>query len=83
MRLLGLLTGGGGDPQSSGAISNVVKAGAGTISFDFPDGTTFDVEYSTDLEAWQVIANDVTGNFEDSNPGRNRAATGYYRGVVK
>jgi len=78
-----IATGGGGDPQSSGAISNVVKAGAGTISFDFPDGTTFDVEYSTDLEAWQVIANDVTGNFEDSNPGRNRAATGYYRGVVK
>ncbi len=67
----------------TGTISNVVKAGAGAISFDLPEGTTFDVQYSADLEMWEVIAADMTGNFEDTDAARNGVATGYYRGVAK
>ncbi len=72
--------GNGGGPDRPGTISNVVKVGAGSVSFDFPVGTTFDVEYSTDLQTWRTIASDVSGNFQD--PDANIAA-GYYRGVAK
>ena len=66
-----------------GSISNVVKAGAGAISFDFPAGTTFNVEYSTDLDTWTEIAAGVTGAYEDADAGRNGSAAGYYRGVAQ
>lgn len=74
--------GGGGDRPS--AISDVVSAGdGGTISFSFPEGTTFDVEYSTDLNTWSVIATDVSGNYADSDADRAAAPAGYYRGIAK
>ncbi|MDB4491546.1 hypothetical protein N9260_00830 [bacterium] len=73
---------GGGDRPSG--ISDVVLAGdGGSVSFSFPAGTTFDVEYSTDLVDWLVIAPDVSGDYTDSDAGRAGAASGYYRGVAK
>ena len=62
----------------------MVSAGdGGTISFSFPEGTTFDVEYSTDLNTWSVIATDVSGNYADSDADRAAAPAGYYRGIAK
>jgi hypothetical protein len=58
-----------------------VKASGGPISFGFPAGTTFNVEYSTDLNVWTEIAAGVTGAYEDADAGRNGGAEGYYRGV--
>ena len=70
---------GGGD---AGAIGAVTKSAA-SLSLSFPEGTTYDVEYSTDLENWTVIASDVSGIFEDTDAGRNGGAEGFYRGVAK
>ena len=71
-------------PSDGEGITEVVKGGnGGPISFSFPEGTTYDVEYSTDLENWEVIASDVTGMYEDSDAARNGAEEGYYRGVEK
>jgi hypothetical protein len=80
-------SGGGGivDPPSPTAgISDVVRGGDGSaISFSFPAGTTYDVQYSTNLIDWEVIDSDVTGDYTDSDAGRAGAASGYYRGVAK
>ena len=65
------------------AISEVVKASGTPIRFGFPAGTTFDVEYSADMQTWDVIASDASGAFEDADPGRNGETSGYYRGVAK
>lgn len=79
--------GGGGGPgpgDRPGVISAVVKADAdGAVGFSFPAGTTFDVEYSIDLQTWTVIATDVTGDFQDTDVDRTAAPEGYYRGVVE
>ena len=76
--------GGGEPPQPSGDISNVVRAGEGNaIKFDLPAGTTFDVQYSTDLINWNVISSDVTGAYTDDDADRAAAPGGYYRGVAK
>ncbi len=69
----------GGEP---GTISQV-SATADGIAFSFPEGATYDVEFSTDLVNWTVIASDVTGVYEDSDAGRAGAAGGFYRGVLK
>ncbi|MFT5406165.1 MAG: hypothetical protein ACI9DF_005023 [Verrucomicrobiales bacterium] len=79
----GMVGGDGGSLDRPGTISNVVKASADAVSFDFPVGTTFDVEYSTNLQTWAVIASDVTGNFKETDASRNGIAAGYYRGVAK
>ena len=64
-------------------ISNVVKNGGGAVSFGFPGGTTFAVEYSKDLTIWTEIATGVTGAYEDVDATRNGDAAGFYRGVVQ
>jgi hypothetical protein len=74
--------GGGGDGDRPGAIGAVTKSAA-LLSLTLPDGVTFDVEYSTDLENWTVIASDVTGTFEDSDAGRNAEPGGFYRAIAK
>lgn len=52
-------------------------------SFAIPDGTPYDVEYSTDLIEWLEIATDQTGVFTDTDPARNAEPEGYYRGVTE
>ncbi len=52
-------------------------------SFAIPDGTAYDVEYSPDLESpFEVIATGQTGVYIDTNPARNAAQEGFYRGRV-
>jgi len=51
----------------------------GNFSLTIPDGTTADIEYSQDLQNWEVIANDVMGVYEDSNTARLGNPVGYYR----
>ncbi|MGY8690585.1 MAG: hypothetical protein ACKVHP_22960, partial [Verrucomicrobiales bacterium] len=80
--------GGGGDPApdpvgGAGDIGNVVKAGRGAISFGFPAGARFNVEYSTDLTGWTEIATGLTGNYEDADAGRNGGNVGFYRAVAQ
>ncbi len=78
--------GGGGNPGGGGGdageIGEVTKS-ASAVSLSLPAGSTYDVEFSTDLENWSVIATDVTGVYEDSDAARVGAVEGYYRGVAK
>ncbi len=73
---------GGGDDDRV-ALENVGLDANGAFSVTIPDGVTMDIEYSTDLENWSVIAPDVTGDISETDAGRAGASTGYYRGVVK
>ncbi len=73
---------GGGDGPGPGTLGDVMKADGGAFSFTITEGT-FDVEYSTDLTTWTVIASDVSGTYEDTDAGRNATAEGYYRAVAK
>ena len=70
------------EPTDVPVIGTVTKD-AGTVSFSFPAGVTFDVEYSRDLESWDVIETDVTGIYEDADAARSAEPSGYYRGVRK
>ncbi|MGY8690793.1 MAG: hypothetical protein ACKVHP_24030, partial [Verrucomicrobiales bacterium] len=63
-------------------ITSVSVTAAG-VALSLPNGTTYDIEYSTDLENWTVIANQVTGTYEDTDAGRRGYPNNYYRGVVK
>jgi hypothetical protein len=69
-------------PAEGGEITDVSRTAAG-VSLSLPDGTTYDIQYSTDLENWSNVATDVTGSYEDTDAGRTGNPTGYYRGVVK
>ncbi|MDA7614403.1 choice-of-anchor D domain-containing protein, partial [Verrucomicrobiales bacterium] len=69
-------------PAEGGEITDVSRTAAG-VSLSLPDGTTFDIEYSTDLENWSNVATDVTGSYEDTDAGRTGNPAGFYRGVVK
>ncbi|MDB2327019.1 hypothetical protein N9V94_00485 [bacterium] len=81
----GNLDGGGDDGDRPSGISDVVKAdgAGGAISFNFPAGTTYDVEFSTDLIEWSVIATGITGSYTEADADLNGAPSGYYRGVAK
>jgi hypothetical protein len=71
----------GGDDRP--VIGTIIKASAGgPINLGFPEGTAFDVEYSTDLQTWSVIASGVSGPYKDSDAGRTSAQGGYYRGLA-
>ncbi len=70
-------------PAGDRPVIGAVTKNANEVSLAFPAGTTFDVEYSEDLETWEVIATAVTGNFNDDDAGRTARGDGYYRGVVK
>ena len=63
-------------------ITGVSTTAAG-VSLSLPDGTTYDIEYSTDLENWSNVATDVTGSYDDTDAGRTGNPAGFYRGVVK
>ena len=75
-------TGGGGPFEGAPEITDVSISADG-VALQLPAGTTFDIEYSVDLQNWSVIANDVTGTYSDADAVRTGGLTGYYRGVVK
>ena len=70
--------GNGGDDLSAG-LSNVGLQASGAFGVTLPVGVTADVEYSTDLTVWDVIATGVTGAFEETDAGRMAVPAGYYR----
>ncbi len=65
-----------------GMLGEVMKADGGAFRATLPAGT-FDVEYSTDLVTWTVIASAVSGTYEDTDASRNAASAGYYRAVAR
>ena len=69
------------DPGNAPDISSVNFTGDG-LSLSLPEGA-FDIEFSTDLENWSVIASDVTGTYTDDDAARIGGAEGYYRAAVK
>ncbi len=61
------------------ALTQVGLSGEGSLQFTVPQGVTVDIEYSEDLQSWELIATDVSGVFQDADAGRNAKPTGYYR----
>ncbi len=51
----------------------------GGFTVTIPAGITVDVEYSTDLVQWEVIATGATGTLEETDPDRLAGPAGYYR----
>ncbi|MFT4637923.1 MAG: hypothetical protein ACI8T1_001238 [Verrucomicrobiales bacterium] len=75
--------GGGGDGGEVDdllpSLENVGFDAAGAFGVTIPEGITADIEYSTDLQNWQVIATEVTGTVNETDAGRMAAPAGYYR----
>jgi hypothetical protein len=53
--------------------------GASAFGITLPDGQTGNIEYSTDLIDWELIATDVSGRVEETDATRAAAPSGYYR----
>ncbi len=55
------------------------------VSFTGLDGETYDIEYSEDLEQWEVIETGLQGviNYMETDATRRGRPAGYYRGVQK
>lgn len=68
-------------PATAPEIMEVSKTAEGLV-LQFPEGATYEVEYSSDLRAWMSIATDVTGRFVDTDAERTSGLAGFYRGVV-
>ena len=71
--------GGGGDPNRLADLQNVAVSADGVFGATLPDGLTADIEYSTDLINWEVIATDATGAIQETDAGRQGAPRGFYR----
>ncbi len=61
-------------------LTNVQRTANG-FSFSLTEGVTADIEYSTDLTGWDVIAPGTSGTYEDTDAGRLAEPSGYYRGI--
>ena len=70
--------GGGGDPLPD--LTAVGFGADGAFSVTLPDGVTADIEYSTDLINWEVIAPAASGTVTETDAGRQAAPAGFYRG---
>jgi hypothetical protein len=73
--------GGGGD-GGGGAEYDLINVGLtanGVFTVAIPEGETADIEYSTDLQNWEVIATGVSGVLEETDAARLAAPEGYYR----
>ena len=73
-----------GDPTTPGGDGLPVLQGVGItengiFTLTVPEGITADVEYSTDLIQWEVIATELTGELEETDAGRIAAPSGFYR----
>lgn len=61
-------------------LTNVMMTLDGVFRMTLSNGLPGDIEYSTDLNHWEVIATEVTGAFEDADAERRVARpSGYYR----
>ena len=61
------------------ALESVGVNANGAFTVTIPAGETADIEYSTNLIDWEVIATGVTGTLEETDAGRLAAPEGYYR----
>ncbi len=70
-------------PDGGGArfatLENVGIQASGAFGVSLPDGVTADIEFSTDLINWEVIATGVSGALEETDAGRMAAPNGFYR----
>ena len=78
--LSGESLGGGGDGRVPlPPLENVGITANGVFGLTIPDGVTADVEYSTDLQNWEVIAPGASGALEETDAARIAAPAGFYR----
>jgi hypothetical protein len=72
-------------PPAGEAPVIAIVSGPGSIGVSFTGAanTTYNIEYSQDLQTWEVVEPGLQGeiNFEDSDAARLGRAAGYYRGV--
>lgn len=66
-------------PDLSQGLTHVGLQDSGAFGVTLPEEVTADIEYSTDLHVWEIIATGVTGSFEDTDADRMAALAGYYR----
>lgn len=65
-------------PTPEGIVLTDVGINAnGVFGLTLPDGESADIEYSTDLINWEVIAPGATGTLEKTDAGRIAAPAGY------
>ncbi len=79
---------GGQDGDRLAALENVGFNAGGNFSVTIPagetaDGSTVDIEFSTDLLNWESIATGLTGTVEETDAGRQGEPTGFYRAVKR
>ncbi len=67
-------------PPTAFALLNVEINAEGAFTVTIPDGITTDIEYSTDLITWEVIATGLSGTLSETDATRLTAPSGYYRG---
>ena len=70
------------EPSAAPRLTRVVRTAAG-VAIGIPDGESYDIEYSTDLETWTSVATEVSGAYEDTDAARASDTDGFYRGVRK
>ncbi len=58
-----------------------IERTANGVAIGSPEGETYRIEYSPDLELWEPIAEGQIGIFEDTDAARTGGRSGYYRGV--
>ncbi len=77
--LAGVSSGGGGGGERPFDLLDAGFNANGAFTVTIPDGVTADIEYSTNLVDWEVIASGVSGVLEETDAGRLAAPEGYYR----
>lgn len=71
------------EPSDRVVLEDVGITASGVFGLTLPAGVTADIEYSTDLIDWEVIATDLSGALEETDAGRIAARESYYRAVPK
>ena len=66
-------------PAATVPILSDVSFSGDSFSLSVSGETPADIEYSENLENWEVIANSQTGAFADSDADRAGKSSGYYR----
>ncbi len=66
---------------TSAPILTSIERTTNGVAVGIPDGETYRIEYSADLQLWESIAEGQTVEFEDTNADRTGGSFGYYRGV--
>ncbi len=70
---------GRGAPTPDIVLTDVGINANGVFGLTLPDGVSADIEFSTDLIDWEVIAPGATGTLEETDVGRLAAPAGFYR----